>query len=105
MPNKESVLTYLRSTLRHEYIIKAFVFGSFVTEKERPNDCDIFIVTNQTPDKNSWADFIKFINTVKNEFKKIFNLPLNASINTQTEFTEESAFRKRVLNRKIIDII
>lgn len=103
--NKESAFSFLRSELSNNYIIKAFVFGSFVTDKPKPNDCDIFIVTNQTPNDIGWKEFLILVEKVKNEFLEKFAVPLNATINIEKEFTEESAFRTRVLKRKTVDII
>jgi predicted nucleotidyltransferase len=102
--NKEALL-FLRKKLTNENIVRAFLFGSFVTEKEEPNDCDIFIVTNQTPLKDNWKQFLNTIAITKVEFLENFGLPLNASINTEKEFTEESAFRTRIMKKKTIEII
>jgi predicted nucleotidyltransferase len=103
--NKEKALSFLRKKLTNENIVRAFLFGSFVTEKEEPNDCDIFIVTNQTPLKDNWKQFLNTIAITKVEFLENFGLPLNASINTEKEFTEESAFRTRIMTKKTIEII
>ena len=103
--NKEKALLLLREKLTNENIVKAFLFGSFVTEKEEPNDCDIFIVTNQTPLKDNWKEFLNTIAITKIEFLENFGLPLNASINTEKEFTEESAFRARIMAKRIVEII
>ena len=103
--NKEKALLFLRKKLTNENIVKAFLFGSFVTDKEEPKDCDIFIVTNQTPLKDNWKEFLNIIAITKVEFLESFGLPLNASINTEKEFTEESAFRARIMTKKTIEII
>jgi predicted nucleotidyltransferase len=103
--NKEKTILFLRKKLTNENIVKAFLFGSFVTDKEEPNDCDIFIVTNQTPLTDSWKEFLNAIAVIKVEFLESFGLPLNASINTEKEFTEESAFRTRIMAKKIVEII
>lgn len=105
MKNKEKVISFLRNKLTNENIIKAFLFGSFVLDKDNPNDCDIFIVTNQTPMKSNWRDFLNLVTLTKSEFLENFGFPLNASINTENEFTEESAFRTRILAKKTIEII
>ncbi|MFP5042926.1 DUF6932 family protein [Parasediminibacterium sp. JCM 36343] len=103
--NKEKVLSFLRKKLTNGNIVKAFLFGSFVTDKEEPNDCDIFIVTNQTPLTDNWKEFLNAVAVTKVEFLESFGLPLNASINTEKEFTEESAFRTRIITKKIVKII
>ena len=103
--NKEKALLFLRKKLTNENIVRAFLFGSFVTDKEDPNDCDIFIVTNQTPLKDNWKQFLNSVAIIKVEFLESFGLLLNASINTEKEFTEESAFRARIMAKKIVEII
>ncbi len=103
--NRDSAFSFLRSKLSNHYIVKAFVFGSFVTDKLKPNDCDIFIVTNQTPNDIGWNQFLNHVEKVKNEFLEEFAVSLNATINIEKEFAEESEFRARILKRKIIDII
>lgn len=103
--NKERAILFLRKKLTNENIVRAFLFGSFVTDKEMPNDCDIFIVTNQTPLKSNWKEFLNSVAIIKVEFLETFKLQLNASINTEKEFTEESAFRARIMAKKIVKII
>jgi len=103
--NKENAFVFLRIKLTNENIVKAFLFGSFVTDKEISNDCDIFIVTNLTPLKSDWKEFINTVAVTKAEFLENFGLQLNASINTEKEFTEQSAFRARILAKKIVEII
>ena len=103
--NRQNEITYLRSNLHEKYVVKAFLFGSFVIEKETPNDCDIFIVTCLTPSNNDWRIFINEIEVLKNNFFEIFKLPLNATINILDEFAEYSAFKERVFKKPTIDII
>jgi predicted nucleotidyltransferase len=103
--NKEIAFSFLRCKLSNNYIIKAFLFGSFVTDKAKPNDCDIFIVTNQMPKEIGWKEFLILVEKVKNEFVEKFAIPLNATINIEKEFREESAFRTRILKGKTVDII
>jgi predicted nucleotidyltransferase len=103
--NKEEALLFLRKKLTNEYIVRAFLFGSFVKDKEEPSDCDVFIITNQTPLTDKWKEFIGLIESIKIEFLEIYGLPLNTSVNTKKEFTEESAFRARITAKKIIEII
>ena len=103
--NKEIALAFLRQKLSNKCITKAFIFGSFITDKENPNDCDIFIVTNKTPSEGGWKELLKLITLTKIEFCEAFGLPLFETINTEKEFTEYSAFRERILKKKTIDII
>ncbi len=103
--NKEKVFLFLLKKLTNVNIVKAFLFGSFVTDKEKPNDCDLFIVTNQTPLTDNWKEFLNAVDVIKVEFLESFGLSLNVSINTEKEFTEESAFRTRILAKKIVEII
>jgi predicted nucleotidyltransferase len=103
--NKEKVYLFLRKRLTNANITRAFLFGSFVTDKEEPNDCDIFIVTNQTPLTDKWEEFLNTVTIIKVEFLEIFGLPLNTSINTEKEFTEESVFRAKIMANKRVEII
>jgi hypothetical protein len=43
-------------------------------------------VTNQTPLKDNWKEFLNTIAIIKVEFLESFGLPLNASINTEKGF-------------------
>lgn len=54
---------------------------------------------------NNWDNFIDEINQLKTDFENEFNLKLNATIYTKKEFSEYSAFKERVLNRPMIEII
>ncbi|MBA5246718.1 hypothetical protein H1R16_09420 [Marnyiella aurantia] len=86
-------------------VIISFIFGSIAKGSKTPNDCDLFIVTILTPMMNNWDNFIDEINQLKTDFENEFNLKLNATIYTKKEFLEYSAFKERVLNRPMIEII
>lgn len=103
--DKEKAFSFLCSKLLSPHIIKAFVFGSFVTNNENPNDCDIFVVTNRKPYENGWIEFLNVITEIEVDFLRTFDLPLNATINTEKEFTEPSAFRARIFKKNCHQII
>lgn len=103
--NSLKITDYLKNRLNDNcYIIKSFIFGSVAKGSSTPNDCDLFVVTNQTPYKEKWQKFISEIEQLKINFESEFSLKLNVTINTEGEFTEPSAFRERILQRKIIEI-
>ncbi len=81
------------------------MFGSFITDKLNPNDCDMFVVTSLTPYNEEWRDFIEWVDNIKKEFLERYHLPLNIIINTEKEFTDSSEFKVRILNKKIRYVI
>jgi hypothetical protein len=72
--------------------------------KNSPNDCDLFWVTDLTPDTKRWRKFRHEIENHKASFYAQFNLQLNVVINTRDEFIEGSEFKTRIKNRPIIEI-
>ena len=102
--NKSQIIDFLKQSINKEYILKCFVFGSIAKGIENPNDCDLFIVTNQTPFKKEWKQFLNEIEQLQESFELKFGLKLNTTINTEKEFSEYSAFKERILNRPTINI-
>lgn len=103
--NSIKITDYLKNKFNDNcYVVKSFIFGSVAKGSLSPNDCDLFVVTNQTPYQEKWLKFISDIEQLKINFEDEFSLKLNVTINTEGEFTEPSAFRERVLKRKIIEI-
>lgn len=86
-------------------IVRSFIFGSIAKGSKAPNDCDLFIVTKQTPLMDNWDSFINEVDQLRVDFEVAFLLKLNVIINTEKEFSEYSPFKERVLNRPIIEII
>jgi hypothetical protein len=102
---KETIINFLKHNLPPKHVLKSFLFGSVVSDKIRPSDCDIFIVTNLTPLNSDWRKFIAEIENLKSNFLCHFQFPLNATINTENEYKEYSVFKQRVLNGPTIDLI
>lgn len=103
--DKQKIINFLLGNLDKVFIIKAFIFGSLANDKPKPNDCDLFIVTNLHPKNENWAHFIEHVESVKKLFYREFNLKLNTTINTKNEFEEKSNFKERIFARKTIEII
>jgi len=103
--NSLLITKFLRKTLQNkDFIVISFIFGSVVKGKKIPNDCDLFVVTNQTPFLKDWSSFITEMEELKIDFELIFSLKLNIIINTEKEFLEYSPFKERILNKPIIEI-
>lgn len=102
--NRSDIVEFLELQINKEYVLNSFIFGSLAKGLKAPNDCDLFIVTNQTPNCSNWKNFIKETDLLKEKFEFQFGLKLNIIINTEKEFDEYSAFKERILNRPTIKI-
>lgn len=102
--NKGDIVEFLALKINKEYILNSFIFGSLAKGLKAPNDCDFFIVTNQTPNGSNWKDFINETESLQEKFELRFGLKLNITINTEKEFDEDTAFKKRILSRPTIKI-
>lgn len=103
--NNQLFSVFLKSKLKDkDLILKSFIFGSIAKGSQNPNDCDLFIVTNQTPFTEKWKYFINEMEQLKVEFEIKFSLKLNVTINTEKEFNELSEFKARILKGSTIEI-
>ncbi|WP_314244736.1 nucleotidyltransferase domain-containing protein [Empedobacter tilapiae] len=103
--NNFDLIFYLKTSLNKNYIVNSFIFGSIAKGSNNPNDCDLFIVTNQLPHLKEWKEFLKELESVQSKFQEIFKIKLHITINTENEFLEYSPFKDRILKRPSIKII
>ncbi len=102
--NKNLIVDFLKECINKDYILNCFIFGSLAKGKETPNDCDLFVVTNQIPHNKEWRQVLTELEQLQERFELKFALKLNITINTEKEFSEYSPFKERILNRQRINI-
>ena len=103
--DKSLITEYLKQSIARKYVIKCFIFGSIAKGVTNPNDCDLFIVTNQEPRDKDWIKFLSDLDQLEKSFELKFSLRLNLTINTEKEFYEYSLFKDRILKQSILIII
>lgn len=103
--NNLELITFLEKSLNKNYILISFIFGSIAKGSDYPNDCDLFIVTNQLPKMKEWKVFLSELELIQIKFEEVFKLKLHITINTEAEFLEDSPFKNRILNKPTIKII
>ena len=80
-------LTELRSAILH-----AGIFGSVAKGVSTPNDCDLYVVSDKSPNSDQWKRLKDELSKIRTDFKIEFNLPLNIALLTIEEWKENYLF-------------
>jgi predicted nucleotidyltransferase len=70
------------------------IYGSVARGVDRPNDCDLLIIASVDVESEKWFSLREHINSIKIDFLKNFELPLNVTLLTEGEWLENKSFFK-----------
>lgn len=81
------------STWLHEHLPSgrfavAFLFGSAVRADTNPGDCDLFLVTRQTPGTPQWNLLRHDLEDLREHFHSSFGIPLSIELLSSIEYAE-----------------
>lgn len=82
-------------------ILEVGVFGSVSTGKKIPNDCDLYIVSQKSPESEDWKQLKNDISYIRAEFRSQYKLILNVILMTHEEWEEKNRFFPSIFNRNI----
>ena len=82
-------------------ISKAAIFGSIARSSEKPNDCDLLIVSNANVDSEEWWSLRKHVKVIGADFSRNFLLPLNVALVTEGEWEENRSIYKDLILVKL----
>lgn len=78
-------------------ISKIAIYGSVARGVDRPNDCDLLIIALVDVESENWFALRQHINSIKMDFVKNFELPLNVTLLTEGEWFENKSFFKDLI--------
>ena len=81
-----------RLSVATKSIAVAGVFGSVSTGFGSPNDCDLYVVSQNKPDTAQWQQLKDRLGEIREEFHSQFYLPLNVVLLTHGEWEEKKDF-------------
>lgn len=80
-----------------KYINKIAIYGSIARRSGTPHDCDLLIVSNANVESVSWFSLRQHISSMRIDFSQKFGLPLNVTLLTEGEWSENKSFYKDLL--------
>jgi predicted nucleotidyltransferase len=105
MKNSEVYAEWLTENINKSNFHLAFIFGSVARNAEKPNDCDLFLVTNLETNSDLWKIMRLETETLKNTFYIKFNLDLSIQLLSENEFKENLKVVKLIIESPKIIII
>ncbi|MDR7210132.1 hypothetical protein [Flavobacterium piscis] len=100
MKNSEKYHKWISKNINTEHFFLAFIFGSVARNVEKPNDCDLFLVTKHKTNSDLWKTMRLENENLKNNFFECFDLELSIQLFSKDEFNEELSFIKLTLERQ-----
>src|SRR6266496_647173 len=71
---------------------KVAIYGSIARHSEKPNDCDLLIVSLVDVESEAWLSLRQRISSVRLDFVDEFGLHLNVALLTEGEWAENASF-------------
>ncbi len=105
MKYSEVYTKWLTDNINKRNFNLAFIFGSVARNAEKPNDCDLFLVTNLETNSDLWKIMRLENETLKNMFFIQFNIDLSIQLLSENEFNENLKVVKLIVESPKIMII
>lgn len=105
MKNSEVYSKWLIENINSNNFLLAFIFGSVVRDVEKPNDCDLFLVTKLETNSDLWKLMRLENETLKERFYTSFDLKLSIQLLSEDEFSEKLKFIELTLKSPKIILI
>jgi len=105
MKNSEVYSKWLIKNINSDNFLLAFIFGSVARDVEKPNDCDLFLVTKLETNSDLWKLMRLENETLKKRFYTSFDLKLSIQLLSEDEFSEKLKFIELTLQSPKIILI
>lgn len=105
MKNSKVYTKWLTDNINKRNFNLAFIFGSVARNTEKPNDCDLFLVTKLETNSDLWKIMRLENETLKKMFFIQFNIDLSIQLLSENEFNENLKVVKLIVESPKIMII